>query len=70
MALGNYVRLVLIDRKQNGEDLCNNELYILDSNLHNFKIQSSKRIGIDYAEEAADYLWRFYIKDNIYVSKI
>ncbi|MCM1046526.1 MAG: DNA-3-methyladenine glycosylase [Candidatus Gastranaerophilales bacterium] len=25
------------------------------------QIQAGKRIGIDYAEEAADYLWRFYI---------
>jgi len=26
------------------------------------KIQVGKRIGIDYAEEAADYLWRFYLQ--------
>ena len=25
------------------------------------RIKAGKRIGIDYAEEAADYLWRFYI---------
>ena len=25
------------------------------------QIMAGKRIGIDYAEEAADYLWRFYI---------
>lgn len=25
------------------------------------EIHAAKRIGIDYAEEAADYLWRFYI---------
>lgn len=25
------------------------------------RIRAGKRIGIDYAEEAADYLWRFYI---------
>lgn len=25
------------------------------------QIRAAKRIGIDYAEEAADYLWRFYI---------
>lgn len=25
------------------------------------QIQTGKRIGIDYAEEAADYLWRFFI---------
>ena len=27
------------------------------------KIQTGKRIGIDYAEEAADYLWRFYVDE-------
>ena len=27
------------------------------------KIQARKRIGIDYAEEAADYLWRFYVEE-------
>ena len=25
------------------------------------QIRAGKRIGIDYAEEAADYLWRFYL---------
>ncbi|MBQ8998951.1 MAG: DNA-3-methyladenine glycosylase [Clostridium sp.] len=44
-------------------------VYITDDNNENFEIVESKRIGIDYAEEAKDFLWRFYIKDNIYVSK-
>ena len=26
------------------------------------EIMAGKRIGIDYAEEAADYLWRFYVE--------
>lgn len=33
-----------------------------------FDIVASKRVNIDYAEEYADKLWRFYIKDNMYVS--
>ncbi|MBK5241326.1 MAG: DNA-3-methyladenine glycosylase [Clostridium sp.] len=32
------------------------------------EIIETKRIGIDYAEEAKDFLWRFYIKNNIWVS--
>ena len=44
-------------------------VYITDENSEDFEIVESKRIGIDYAEEAKDFLWRFYIKDNIYVSK-
>lgn len=33
------------------------------------EIIHSKRIGVDYAEEAKDYLYRFYYKDNLFVSK-
>lgn len=44
-------------------------VYITDGNSENFEIVESMRIGIDYAEEAKDFLWRFYIKDNKYVSK-
>ncbi len=45
-------------------------LYIEDSDKNElFEIVESKRIGIDYAEEAKDFLWRFYIKDNKYISK-
>jgi len=32
------------------------------------EILSSKRIGVDYAEEAALFPWRFYVKGNEYVS--
>ena len=39
-------------------------VYITDGNSENFEIVESKRIGIDYAEEVKDFLWRFYIKDN------
>lgn len=44
-------------------------LYIEDSKNDKFEIVESKRIGIDYAEEARDFLWRFYIKDNNFISK-
>ncbi|KEI03474.1 DNA-3-methyladenine glycosylase [Clostridium botulinum] len=57
-----------ITKELNGEDLSSDKMYILD-NKEEFEIISSKRIGIDYAEEAKDYLLRFYIKDNKYVSK-
>ena len=29
--------------------------------VHASQIRAGKRIGIDYAEEAAEYLWRFYL---------
>lgn len=49
-----------IDRALNGENLMGDTLYITQGQkVQNFK--TSKRIGIDYAEEAKDYLWRFYL---------
>lgn len=30
------------------------------------QIMAAKRIGIDYAEEAAEYLWRFYLRENTF----
>lgn len=32
------------------------------------EIVSSPRIGVDYAEECASWLWRFYIKNSTWVS--
>ncbi|MCY6959253.1 DNA-3-methyladenine glycosylase [Clostridium brassicae] len=58
-----------IDKTNNGEDLCENKLYILEGENEKFDVEASKRIGIDYAEEAKDYPWRFYVKGNPYVSK-
>ena len=34
------------------------------------KIKAGKRIGIDYAEEAADYLWRFYVEEHYITQKL
>ena len=57
-----------IDRNHNGLDVCGDELYVQEGDNEAFDVVSAKRIGIDYAEEARDFLWRFYIKDNKYVS--
>lgn len=59
-----------LTREHNGLDLTGNELFIVRP--HKYKpvdIITSKRINIDYAEEAADYPWRFYIKGNEFVSR-
>ena len=60
-----------IDKSDNYKKLYEKgNLYIEDNYEDNlFEIVESKRIGIDYAEEAIDFLWRSYIKDNKYVSK-
>lgn len=67
---GKLCSALLINKDLNKEDLCLDKLYIeTSSKKENFEIVSAKRIGIDYAEEAKDFLWRFYIKDNDFVSK-
>lgn len=59
-----------ITKKYNGEDLCGEELFLTEeTSPAKMDIVTSKRINIDYAEEAIDFPWRFYIKDNPYVSK-
>ncbi|QBD84658.1 DNA-3-methyladenine glycosylase [Clostridium tetani] len=59
-----------IDKDNNKQDLCNEgSLYIEHNYEKNLNIVESKRIGIDYAEEAKDFLWRFYIEDNPWISK-
>ncbi len=60
-----------ITRELYGCDLCGNELYILPfSDVKKEDIMVSPRINIDYAKECKDYMWRYFIKDNRYVSKV
>ncbi len=54
----------------NKMDLCGDNLWIEDNRENNiFEVVTTKRINIDYAEEAIDFPWRFYIRDNFFVSK-
>lgn len=66
---GKLCKALQITKDLNGYDLINgDQLYILD-HTQEVSIVSTKRINIDYAEEYKDKLWRFYIKDNPFVSK-
>ena len=71
---GKLCKALKIDKNLNFESILGNKLYIIDNvNLDNennqFEIIESKRVNIDYAEEAKDYLWRYYIKDNKHISR-
>ena len=67
-----------IDRSFNSQYILDSDLYISDFYIdengekvfadNDFEVVESKRINIDYSEEDKDYLLRFYIKDNKYVS--
>ncbi|MGB7208773.1 MAG: DNA-3-methyladenine glycosylase [Pyrinomonadaceae bacterium] len=59
-----------IDRSLNGEDLLGERIWLEDFKKFPVKdIAVGKRIGIDYAAEDAEKPWRFWVKDNMFVSK-
>ncbi len=67
---GKLCQAMGIDKDNNGMDLTGDQLYIEKPQVsEDFEIIRSKRVNIDYAEEAKDFLWRFSIKDNGFVSK-
>lgn len=64
---GKLTKALNIDKDLNGNNLFNQSFFVEDDNSI-FDIIIDKRIGIDYAQEAIDFPYRFYIKDNSYVS--
>ena len=54
MALG-------LTRAQNGLDLTGEALFLWDDGSPVPAFRTGRRIGIDYAEEAADFPWRLYL---------
>lgn len=67
---GKLCKALNIDKKCNGKQLLGDEIYISEPhNNEKFKILSSKRINIDYAEEYKDVNWRFFIENNAFISK-
>lgn len=56
-----------IEREQNGCDLCGDEIFILNApKIKPSKIGVSTRIGI---KKSVDLPWRYYIKDNPFISR-
>lgn len=61
---GKLCKGLALSRRENGLDLTASasELYVCEGRPPRpDDIQAGKRIGIDYAEEAADFPWRFYV---------
>lgn len=75
---GKLCMALKIDKDLNSKSILGDELYISDYYIDDegkkiyssdeIEIECGKRINIDYAQEAKDYLWRFFIKGNKYVS--
>jgi len=59
-----------IDKSYNNADLNGGKVWLEDYKTFSVaEITSGKRIGIDYAEEFAEKPWRFWVKNNLYVSR-
>ena len=69
---GKLCRALALTRTENGRSLLGDELYVCDGlgdlgletppgDREPLDIKTGRRIGIDYAEEAADFLWRYYL---------
>jgi len=67
---GKLCMAMAIDKQLNGQDLTGRKLWIEDRNLGVGRIMASPRIGVDYAGEYKDKLWRFYIHGNPHVSRL
>ena len=71
---GKCCRALGLDRRQNGLDLTTGDELFLCTALSDvglpdqpprpLTIHTGKRIGIDYAQEAVDFPWRFWIDDK------
>ena len=67
---GKCCKALSLDTSCDGLDLLGDDLYIctdpqdvgLPSPLPAFRVAEGKRIGIDYAEEAVDFPWRFTLQ--------
>lgn len=66
---GKLCQAMGINKSHYGMDLCQGILYLEQGKVkEEMEIETSKRINIDYAGEAKDFLWRYTIKDNPFVS--
>ncbi len=59
-----------INKTFNNEDLRGKRVWLeRGAKISPGEIAFGKRIGIDYAEEYAEKPWRFWVKDNLFVSR-
>ena len=68
---GKVCQALAITKGEYGMDLCDPAgplRLVRFRHIPDNRITSSPRINVAYAEEAAAWPWRFYVKDNMYVS--
>ena len=68
---GSAAKALGIDRSFNKKDLTGEEIWIEDQGIRypSDQIAAVPRVGVAYAQEDAFLPWRFFVKNNKYVSK-
>lgn len=68
---GKLAKALGIDRTWDGELLTGDDVWVEDSGtkIASNKIVATSRVGIDYAGDDALLPWRFYLKDNPWISR-
>lgn len=61
---GKLCNALKITKDHNGTDLLGEEIFLEEDGFKNFSVEKSKRINIEYAQEAKDFLWRYTIQNN------
>ena len=68
---GKLCQAMGITKADYGLDLCGDTLWLEEYRAFSpGQIAFSPRVNIDYAEHYKDKLWRFFLKENEYVSKV
>jgi DNA-3-methyladenine glycosylase len=70
---GKFCQAFMIDKNLNGENLISSPKIYLAQNyqetIKSAQIKKAKRIGIDYAGSYKNKLWRYYLKNNPFISQ-
>ena len=67
---GKLCMAMSIDKKLNGADLLGNTIWIEDRQYEPGIIETTPRVGVDYAGEFKDQPWRFFVAGNPHVSRV
>lgn len=62
---GKMCKALSLDRSLNGHDLLTSPLYVLPRDGEVSSIHCGPRIGVDYAQEAKDFPWRFWVDQTL-----
>ena len=68
---GKLCQAFLIDKELNGEDLTSSRRLFIEpgGKVGKSDIVATERIGVDYAADYKNKKWRFYLKNDAFVSK-